>query len=71
MFILNNDAPTQYLVPEGPSAPPDIRHTADTATQTEEKRGGATLELRGHILHAVTFLGPPFAHYLLELSTGT
>lgn len=71
MFILNNDAPTQVLVPGGPSAPPAIGRAANTATQTEEKRGGARLEQRGHILHAVAFLGPPFAHYLLEISTGT
>lgn len=71
MFILNNEAPTQDLVPEGRSAPPDISRTANTATQTEEKRGGATLEQMGHILHAVTFLGPPFALYLLETSAGT
>lgn len=71
MFVLSNVAPTQDLVREGPSAPPDISHTASTATQTEEKRGGATLEVMGHILLVVTFLGPPFALYLLETSSGT
>lgn len=61
VFILNNDVPEQDFVLEVPSVPPDISHTANTATQTGEKRGGATLELMGHILHAVTFLGRPFS----------